>query len=243
MGPGRQGQRFGQSRPADGRSDQGVDGSTGERNGGDEFGFTASARAGATHGVVARQRRGGRSIAAHWPGRSRIGRSEPAAHRGRPRARADTIDRASAANDPWLVSVRISPTPGIECPRGSGCGCAGTIRCATTGPGAAGPAVSPGRLFRNPACGRSPFGPYDASRGGPSARGDHGPRARPATRAQGRTTVVPAVFLARFGIGRLSTFETRRLHVVGGYTPDDSEGRSLVGPLNRTASPRWRGRW
>ena len=208
----------------------------------------------ATHGVVGRRRRGGRRIAAHWTGGRWIGVNEPGAHRTGPRSctgtgaagRVPAVDRRPAAIDPRLISRRIGPTSGIDRLRGCACTCARSTQRATSGAVGVGvgPPVSPRRLLRNSAHRRPAFGPYDASRSEPPARRRaHVSRTSPATRAQDRSSFVPAVFLAQFGIVRLSTAETRRLHVVGGNPPDGSEGRPLVGPVNRTASARRRRRW
>jgi translation initiation factor IF-2 len=81
--------------------------------------------------------------------------------------------------------------------------------------------------------------------GGPlSAHTTHrGAGPRPANGAKARSAVFPGIVLARFGIGGVPTSETRRLHVVGGDPPSDSEDRSIVAAIVvGTASARWRAR-
>ena len=101
------------------------------------------------------------------------------------------------------------------------------------------PAVFPGL---GPPAG--PLSAHTPHRGtGPRPGGPPSAGARPATRAP--EAVQPSsrvIVVARRGIVRLSTAETRRLHVVGGHPPDDTAGRPFDEPLRRAASPRWRAR-
>ena len=142
---------------------------------------TASARAGADPRRPPRgQRRGGRGIAARWPGGSRIGRGEPGAHRRRPRSRAGAV--APAASPPSTAAPQrlipgSSPSASARPPASTPASAAragGTAGGPRPAPGAVGAPVSPRRLFRNSAHRRPAFGPHDASRRGPAA--GRGPR-------------------------------------------------------------------
>ena len=155
--------------------------------------------------AVAR-RRGGRRIAAHWPGGRWIGRREPERAEAGPPVRGQhrrgrrgvlATDHGAAANDPRLVSLCIiGPTRGIERPCCPGC-CPATI---PGGPRQAPSArrrhclISAGGFFRNAARGRPPVGAYDASRGRPRGRaaGPTSSWTSPATRAQSRSAFAPA---------------------------------------------------
>ena len=170
------------------------------------------------------------------PDRLRLARPRPsrqrAADAGPAASAAVAADRGSSAIDPRLVPLRIGPTPGVDRahPRPAYAQ-AGHVRPRLAV--SRGPAGSPRWLFRNPARRLAPFRPIRriaARARGPAAR-------RLPDKARDTSpepvSLRPASLVARSGRIRLSTVETRRLHVVGGNPPDDPAGRSLRRPLRQ----------
>ena len=177
-------------------------------------------------------------------------RRQPGAHRGRPwsgkrrrHSRAVVVtDGRSPAIDPRFVSLRIGPPRGRPWPprpRRRQYRLAGRVRP----PPRRAPLSRPGGFSGTRPTGGGPLSAHTTHRGaGPRPGGPAPPGQGPRHEPEAGQPSSPASSSPGSGTIRLSTPETRRLHVVRGNAPDDPEGRSLLGPFVRTASPRWRGR-
>jgi hypothetical protein len=244
MGSRRQGQRLGQSRPADGGSDPRVDGPDGVRNSTDKSGSIPPARHRTALGSVPRERRlRSGALGAHH-GRSWVrlaeSRSHPIRRRtGRSCSAAEHRARGGlwpSTNGPRLVPLR-GGAPAVAdrlCER------AAVVECPAPGFSVDSSPGSARRLFRNSARGRSAVGPYSASRSRPATWRLDRSGARAPTRAQSWSELLPSTFIDNCGISRLSTAEKGRLHVLGGHPPHDTAGRPLVTPAVGTAPHRRR---
>ncbi len=222
MGTRRQGQRLGQSRPADGGSDQGVDGPA---DGGRERRRARTApsrrpracgrRAGVRAASVLRGGRGRGPVRAGCPAHRRHGPRRPARSR---RARAAAGCRGSAAPGPRLLSLRLRARPPAA-PRASG-------------PAAVAAGPRPRPLLLVPAPLSRPGGGFSGTRPGGGPLSAHTPHRGAAPRpggtppqSAGSARTSPEAVSRRPGAvgGRrrigLPAPEAERLHVVGGNPP------------------------
>jgi len=226
MGSWRQGQRLGQSRSADGGTNQGVGESAGDRPRGRQPGRRArfGARAGCTHRAAgARGWAGTACFQAGWTGLGAVGPDSGSSRPGcgRTAGRSSRVGcSGSSTFDPRLFPVRIGAAPGVDFPLRA----AVVLDGATAVFGLATPAGAPDeRFFREPA-GRWPaVGAHAASRHWPPSR------------AQRRSALLLDAFDDDRGSAGLPTSEAGRLHVVGGNSLHDSAGRRA--PLVGWAAP------
>ena len=252
VGPGRQGQRLGQSRPGDGGSDQGVDGSAGgrqrrrrvrlrrigPRRRRPSVGAARAQRRAAETASPAPRPAGPDPATSASSGSPASRRPAPGPARPSPPPARRTGGRGSAATDPRLVSVRVGPTPGVDAPAAA---------APLDRPG--GPRPAPRRLrrrpclarrlFRNAARRRPPFGPHAASRHRPAAGRAHVSRSRPATRAQSRSAS-SRLFRARFGTAGFQPLKRDDYMSSAGIRPMTPRVGPSSTSFGRAASSRWR---
>jgi hypothetical protein len=244
VGSWRQGQRAGQSRPADGGSDPGVDGSAGGRGKTGSLGFNPAAghRTAGCAGIACstRERGVGRGASGAEASRTWARLADFGSHRtGRSAvgAKCPDGDRLRApAIGPRLVPVGLG-TPAVA---GRVARHRGAARCAACGGPVVGAPGSSGWLCRYAPVGGSALGPHSPSRGSHANRRRDDSGTSSATRSQRRSVALPGIFNDQLGILRLSAAQAGRLHVVGRDPPHDTARRPRVAPDRGPASRGWR---